>query len=197
VAAGEPAPIAAVQVHTPKGGVGSDVPKPANGGGSSLKSLDALAERFAREKAEKKAQTNNVEEDVARSYALNTGIVLDAEKLATALKKVGEDWKQANKFTLGSILINAGLRIQHNKVVIAVTSEVEQGMLEKDRSDLLGRLREVSGYADIFLELEVDAALSAQQDMRPYTLEEKLKAMSQANPALRKLQEIFKTRIVQ
>lgn len=150
--------------------------------------MDALEKRQA-EKEKKSGQEENF------NYSINPNINIDAQKFEQVLKHYIERLKKANRMNLASALQNGKGIFQHNKLSFSLENELLKQMVEKE-TDLLPYLRENLAVPEIFWELGVDETLSPVRSEVPYTNEEKLSEMAKKNPNLRKLQEIFRTRII-
>ncbi|MEZ4830084.1 MAG: hypothetical protein R3C61_27945 [Bacteroidia bacterium] len=129
------------------------------------------------------------------SYSVNPNVEIDSEKFNQVLKNYIERLKQANRMNLASALQNGRAVFVHNKLSFSLENELLKQMVEKE-TDLLPYLRNQLAVPEIFWELSVDETLAPRRKEVPYTNEEKLSEMARNNPSIRKLQEIFRTRII-
>ena len=97
---------------------------------------------------------------------------------------------------LASAIREGKNELHHNRWSLAVANELLMGFVERERGFLLPAMRSRLGVAELFLELSVDISLAESKTGLPYTDEQKLQVMLEENPAIRKLQEIFKARII-
>ncbi len=157
--------------------------------GDDLSAMQADLEKKAAEAKARYAQDEQV------TYSVNPAVQVDEGDFQTALSQYAERLKAINKMNLASILLNGKTTFTHNRWEFVVENELQLGMIEKEKA-LLPFLREQLKVVDLFLQLSYNEEAARQADMIPYTDDEKLKVMSDSNPALRRLQEIFKTRII-
>ncbi|MEZ4773120.1 MAG: hypothetical protein R3D00_08050 [Bacteroidia bacterium] len=150
--------------------------------------MNAL-EKLQAEKEKKSGQEENF------SYSINPNIDIDGKKFEQVLKNYIEILKKGNRMNLASALQNGKAVLTHNKLSFSLENELLKQMVEKE-TDLLPYLRTNLSVNEIFWELSVDESLSPARKEIPYTNEEKLSEMARKNPSLRKLQEIFRTRII-
>jgi DNA polymerase III subunit gamma/tau len=158
--------------------------------GSSLEDMKKVVEE---EKAAA-PEPEKVAEEPA-SYELNPTLSVSEPAFAKALDQYIERLQALGKLNLAAILRNGKTDLIHNRWQLTVESELFQGMVEKEQA-LLPFLREQLEIGELFLEIVVDESATLARDTIPYTDEQKLQAMSQKNPNLRQLQEIFGTRII-
>ncbi|MDX2249808.1 MAG: hypothetical protein SF052_23695 [Bacteroidia bacterium] len=146
-------------------------------------------EKLQAEKEKKSIQEENF------SYSVNPNIEIDLVKFEQVLQTYTEILKKANRMNLASALLNGRAVFEHNKLIFSLENELLKQMVEKE-TDLLPYLRQNLNVAEIFWELKVDESLTPVRSHTPYTNEEKLSEMTKKNPNLKRLQEIFRTRII-
>lgn len=96
---------------------------------------------------------------------------------------------------LASAIKEGNNQILHNRWTLEVANDVLLQIVKRE-TDLLPRMRSNLEVNELFMDLRVDPKLVTQSSDKPYTEEQKLKVMSEENDALKRLQEIFKTRII-
>lgn len=96
---------------------------------------------------------------------------------------------------LASAIREGKNQLHHNQWTLEVANDVLLQIVRRE-TGLLPRMRAKLGVNELFMELRVDPSLVSQATDRPYTEEQKLKVMTDENEALKRLQEIFKTRII-
>ena len=166
--------------------------KNANGlAGKGLGSLDAFQKELARKKAEEPEE----EEEIPQEYTVNPSINISEstfkDSFDTLLKRL-----RAENQILASTLENADIQLHHNCMKVRVRHEMGINILHKETAELLPFFRQSLSVPELFMELTIDESLQDKKEEIPYTPEQKLRVMSQENPALARLQKIFKTRII-
>lgn len=163
---------------------------------SSLKIGDTLSafEQIVEER--KAAEPEPVEEEAVVEYGLNPGIQIPEEAFRRELGEVVKVLQDGHKMNLASAIREGKNELHHNRWSLAVANELLMGFVERERGFLLPAMRSRLGVAELFLELSVDISLAESKTGLPYTDEQKLQVMLEENPAIRKLQEIFKARII-
>ncbi|RMG23985.1 MAG: hypothetical protein D6730_13390 [Bacteroidetes bacterium] len=136
------------------------------------------------------------EAENTNSYQLNPAVELDKQQFEAALNTYIEQLKASNKMNLASGLQASKSSFRHNEWTLSLGSEIFKNMLERERENLLLFLREKLQIPDLYVRLQIDESLQQSREHKPYTQEEKLKEMARKNPSVKKLQEIFKTRII-
>lgn len=152
---------------------------------------------FQQKKQQDEIQKANAPQVEEPKDSLDKGAQLDQGRVEAAIAQWGEELKVANRITLATSLTQAAIKLEFNKLILALGSDVERSMMERDRTEIAVVLREKTGYASLFIEIVVDPSLIPQREDKPYTMEDKLKVLSEKNPAMRRLQETFRTRILQ
>lgn len=94
------------------------------------------------------------------------------------------------KYRIASLLRPDAYRLEHNKWIQAVPSEVVKQQLTEERS-VIEYMRKHTGVQNLMLEMEIQELPPNPNDARPYTNEEKLEQMVSKNPALRQLMKKF------
>ncbi|MDP5169847.1 MAG: hypothetical protein NWR72_06355 [Bacteroidia bacterium] len=157
--------------------------------GDNLSAFAQIVEELKPEQDDNKAEEEQV------SYSLNEAIHIPKEKFDKALAGLIEQLQGENKMNLASAIKEGKTELLHNRWSLAVANEVLFQIVEREK-DLLPYLRDQLEVSELFLALTVDSSGANDTSARPYTEEQKLKVMTEENPALKRLQEIFKTRII-
>ena len=97
---------------------------------------------------------------------------------------------------LASCLQEGKTLLTHNHWTLTLENGLLKGMLDREKEGILLFLRQELQVPELYLTIKVDERSQNTKASKPYTNEEKLKEMVQKNPSLKKLQEIFKTRII-
>ena len=163
---------------------------------SKFKLSDSFSqmEEVLTKKIEEEKKNQNTEEEFT-GYEVNPSIEVDASRFSQALDQYIGKLKSGGRMNLASALENGRYEFEHNKFRFYTENEILKQMLERE-SDLLPHLRQMTGVNELFWELLIDETQKDNRKNIPYTNEEKLKEMGNKNPSLKKLQEIFKTRII-
>ncbi|MDX2284360.1 MAG: hypothetical protein NW241_09370 [Bacteroidia bacterium] len=156
-------------------------------------SLDDIQAQLRRAREQAGAAAPPPEE--VRVYTVNPAVQIDPQALKNALDAYAAQQKLRHNMTLASALEHGSSGLHHNRWRLAVDNEIYLQKVDQDK-DLLPYLRQQLGAPDLYLELSIRPPDESRREAVPYTNEAKLAEMSQRNPALRKLQEIFKTRII-
>lgn len=158
--------------------------------------LNEAQSQYEQIQKRKSAQQVNQVEEAAAVYQLNQQITIDQQRFEQLINSYTDSLKQQNKMNLASGLQQGKSTLKHNHWTLRLSNEVMKGMLEREKEGLLIFLREKLQIPDLYLTVEVDESEQSVNERKPYTNEEKLKEMSIKNPSLKKLQKIFKTRII-
>jgi len=126
---------------------------------------------------------------------LNEAIHIDQAQFQQALEAYGDELRGRNKMNLAAALSQSQHILTHNKWCCLANNELERDLIEQDK-DLLAFLRNILACNELFLELSLSETPQSTDIEIPYSPEEKLKAMTQINPALKKLQKLFNARII-
>lgn len=130
------------------------------------------------------------------SYQLNPAISLPEADFRRHLGEYVAQLQAANRMTLASILEECPSTLEHNRWRVQLHNELQQQILDRDRTQVLPFLRERLRCPELFLEIQLDEAAAPAPSTSLYTPEEKLRELSRRYPELQKLQEIFNTRII-
>jgi len=125
----------------------------------------------------------------------NTSIQVDRDQLLNHLQKYIEQMQDQNKMNLATALAQADHSLDHNKWICKANNELQKKLIDQDK-EVLAFLRKQLRTPELFLELSISQNIKKATDHQPYTPEEKLKAMMEKNPSLKKLQKLFNTRII-
>ncbi len=96
---------------------------------------------------------------------------------------------------LASAIKEGRSELFHNRWSLRVANHLEEQIVAKDKG-LMPYLREQLGVGELFLALSIEEQPKQSKDLRSLGIEDKLRIMTEENPALKRLQEIFKTRII-
>lgn len=146
-------------------------------------------------KEEKASQPVEPIEDEPVEYSLNPAITIPEDRFRQELAKLVSWIQQSGKMNLASAIKEGNNQILHNRWTLEVANDVLLQIVKRE-TDLLPRMRSNLEVNELFMDLRVDPKLVTQSSDKPYTEEQKLKVMSEENDALKRLQEIFKTRII-
>lgn len=129
-----------------------------------------------------------------KSYSIQKEIYISQEVFMEAFSSYLDILKMQNKHNLANILETSQHAFTHNCWELTVP-EGFVNLVEKDQ-EMLPFLRENVRQPQLFVEIKQGATFINPNDQKPYSEEDKLKAMSVKNPALLELQKKFKTRII-
>lgn len=128
-------------------------------------------------------------------YSLNPSIHIPEEQFQAELDALVSWIQETGKMNLASAIKEGKNQLHHNQWTLEVANDVLFQIVRRE-TGLLPRMRAKLGVNELFMELKVDPSLVSQATDRPYTEEQKLNVMTDENEALKRLQEIFKTRII-
>jgi DNA polymerase-3 subunit gamma/tau len=180
-------------------GSGSDSPLTANTEGQKRskilrgpfllpKNLDDIT-LFSSPKA---AGDKREEED--RFVEYDTRVEIQPEVFEAAYDQLLDFLASDGRFRIASLLRKDAYRLDHNRWIQAVPSEVVRKQLSDERF-VLEFMRERTGVGNLILKLEIQELPPNPNDVRPYTNEEKLEMMLAKNPQLRLLMKRFDAHI--
>lgn len=86
------------------------------------------------------------------------------------------------------IILSKPIKVAESKIQLTITNSVEIAMIEGVEVELLGYLRSELQNSSIAFDYQIS---EGTEERRPYTAEEKFKAMAKKNPALLKLADEF------
>ena len=128
-------------------------------------------------------------------YVINPQIQLDIQAFNEALFKYSSKAKSNKRMNIVAALLQVKHELKHNQWTCKVDNEIQQDLIEKEQ-DLLAFMRSELDCPSLFREFEMHIPDKSQEEKIPYTQEEKLKALAEKNPSLKRLQELFATRII-
>ena len=117
-------------------------------------------------------------------------IQLDQEAFLTQLHAYVRHLQTQNRMNQAVALTEAVHELDANKWCCAVHSDLQEKLISQDK-DLLPFLRTKLEIPQLFLELSIAEASPTESSAKPYTPEEKLKAMAEKNPHLEKIDGII------
>jgi DNA polymerase-3 subunit gamma/tau len=138
-------------------------------------------------------QTNSgkqSEEEAEAFVAYDTRVEIPKDVFEAAYHKMLEMLAADRRFSITSLLRQDAYRLDHNKWIQMVPSDVGRRQLLDERQ-LVDYMRQQTGVSNLLLEVEVVELAPNPNDKRPYTNEEKLEQMLTKNPALRQLMKRF------
>jgi DNA polymerase III subunit gamma/tau len=133
---------------------------------------------------------SEAEEEVEAFVAYDTRVVISKEVFDAAYHKLLEHLSSDGRFRIASLLRQDAYRLDHNKWIQSVPSEVVRRQLADERH-VIDFMREATGVSNLLLEMEIIELGQNPNDKRPYTNEEKLDLMLSKNPSLRQLMKRF------
>lgn len=140
------------------------------------------------------SKQDQLEEDI--DYSLNPAVQIDKSLFDTAIAEFAETAKQSNKMNLKSAFQNPEYSLNHNHWTLKVENTIIFNVVEREKESLLPFMRNRLKVPDLFMDMEIESNHTRPDEVMPYTEEEKLNVMTSKNPSLKRLQEIFKTRII-
>ncbi len=155
--------------------------------------LNAFHEMISQE-----AETQPSDDDTSIETAqpvYNPEIQVDRDQFMAYLQEYIQQMQQQNKMNLATALAQADHILDHNKWICKANNELQKKLIDQDK-EVLALLRRKLRTPGLFLELSISQNIKKTTDHQPYTPEEKLQAMMEKNPALKKLQKLFNTRII-
>lgn len=114
----------------------------------------------------------------------------EQQPVTTELVRAKLDTYLVQKKVTGTvkIILSKPVKVEDNSVKLTINNSVEISMIENIEVELLGYLRAQLKNSDIAFNYEIT---EDKEERRPYTSEEKFKAMAKKNPALLKLADEF------
>ncbi|MFN0201928.1 MAG: hypothetical protein ACKVTZ_10430 [Bacteroidia bacterium] len=159
----------------------TEIPVENNYASISQKNLEKKVEKL-----------QNVEEE---QYMENTNIRIDTAKFNQILDNLIQYLNESQKTTISTLLSTKSYRLEYNKWIFSIPSDIHKQLLEKEKDLIISYIRKQMGMNEIYLQLVVDTNLHVIE-RKPYTNVEKAREMASKNPLLVQLQEMFKTRII-
>lgn len=132
------------------------------------------------------------EEESDEFVVYDPTVNVDKAAFTQALNELVAGLHANNNYRIASILNLEAFRLDHNKWIQTVTSEVAKRQL-RDERHLVTQMRSKLKVPNLMLEIEVDEAYTNPEDAIPYTNEQKLDMMLEKNPALREFMRKFDT----
>jgi DNA polymerase-3 subunit gamma/tau len=130
------------------------------------------------------------DEDQEAFVEYDQRVVIDIAVFEAAYGKLLEFLTSDGKFRIATLLRQDAYRLDHNKWIQGVPSEVVRRQLAEERF-VVDFMREHTGITNLLLEMEIMELAPNPNDSRPYTNEEKLDQMLNKNPSLRLLMKKF------
>lgn len=132
------------------------------------------------------------EEDESEFIQYDTSVNIDAGQFDAAMDELIAQLNEERKIIVASMLGKKDYRLDHNKWVQNVPTDVARKQLEQER-DIVFFLREKIAVPNLILEIEIVEQAPNPDDTRPYTNDEKLELLLEKNPDLRLLMKKFDT----
>jgi DNA polymerase-3 subunit gamma/tau len=117
-------------------------------------------------------------------------VTIDPVVFEAAYTKLLDFLNADGRYRVVSLLRMDAYRLDHNKWIQGVPSEVVRRQLADERF-VIDYMREHTGVTNLLLEMEIQELAASANDSRPYTNEQKLDQMITQNPALRQLMKKF------
>lgn len=137
------------------------------------------------------SQTKGGKEEEQEAFVeYDERVTIDPEVFEAAYLKLLDMLNSEGKFRVVSLLRQDAYRLDHNKWIQGVPSEVVRKQLADERF-VVDFMREHTGVTNLLLEMEIQELAANPNDSRPYTNEEKLDQMLNKNPHLRILMKKF------
>lgn len=166
--------------------------KPATSGLKIANDLSGFEQIVEEAKAN---QPEEVKEEEEVEYSLNPSINIPQEQFESALQELIHKVQEEGKMNMGSAIKEGKNSLYHNQWTLEVANDVLLKIVKREKG-LMPYMREKLSVMELFMDLKVDDSLVTSKSDKPYTEEQKLKVMTDENEALKRLQEIFKTRII-
>lgn len=162
---------------------------------SGLKIANDLSgfEQIVEEAKANQPEEEKEEEEV--EYSLNPSINIPQEQFDAALQELVHKVQEEGKMNMASAIREGKNTVHHNQWTLEVANDVLLKIVKREKA-LMPYMREKLSVMELFMDLKVDGSLVERTGDKPYTEEQKLKVMTDENEALKRLQEIFKTRII-
>ena len=122
-------------------------------------------------------------------------ISIDYEKFLQSLHGYTQQLQSQNRMNQAVALTEAEHELKGNAWYCQVKNDLSEKLISQDK-DLLPFMRNQLNTPELFMELTISEIEIEQKSNIPYTPEEKLKAMAEKNPTLKKLMELFNARII-
>ncbi|MEM6632843.1 MAG: hypothetical protein AAF694_24445 [Bacteroidota bacterium] len=142
-----------------------------------------------------KESSGDSSQDLDHSPVFNPEIQIDKEAFLKFLHIYVNQLQTQNRMNQAMALTEAEHQLNGNSWKCIVKNDLSERLISQDK-DLLPYLRDQLSLPQLFLEVEISEAISDESSTRPYTPEEKLKAMAEKNPSLKKLMKLFNARII-
>lgn len=155
---------------------------------------DKVESKYEEHTKAEKAKENGVETET--EYVLNPSVEIDTTLFEQNLKDIIQKLKKENKMNMAMALESGNSVLTHNCWKLSLENDLLLRVMDRNKDRVLNYFRSKLQQPDLFLEMNVEAPNNIEKATKPYTNEEKLREMSQNNPALQELQKIFKTRII-
>lgn len=137
------------------------------------------------------SQTKGGKEEEQEAFVeYDERVTIDPKVFEAAYLKLLDMLNSEGKFRVVSLLRQDAYRLDHNKWIQGVPSEVVRKQLADERF-VVDFMREHTGVTNLLLEMEIQELAANPNDSRPYTNEEKLDQMLNKNPHLRILMKKF------
>ncbi len=136
----------------------------------------------------------SAEDEVEDFVEYDTNVNITKKDFDAAYSSLLNHLNEEGKFRITSLLRKDAYRLDHNRWIQSVPSEVVKRQLEDERM-VLEYMRERTGVGNLLLNLEIVALPTNPDDVRPFTTEEKLDQMLSSNPLLRDFMRRFDTAV--
>jgi DNA polymerase-3 subunit gamma/tau len=141
------------------------------------------------DKAVRKKQDESGEEE-QEFVAYDPTVTVDEKKFEEALEALLKELSENSNLRIASILRRDGWRLDHNKWIQTVTSQIAHRQLKEERQ-LVTWMRERVGVPNLMLEIEIDEKSTTTNVEIPLTNQQKLELMMDKNPDLQDFMRRF------
>ena len=157
-----------------------------------VQDLDQIESLMQKQAGENPADTSDTTD---HSPVFNPDISIDKEAFLKYLHVYVNQLQTQNRMNQAVALTDAEHQLEGNLWKCLVKNDLSERLISQDK-DLLPYLRDQLNIPQLFLEVEISEAIADENSSQPYTPEEKLKAMTEKNPSLKKLMKLFNARII-
>lgn len=133
-------------------------------------------------KAVQKKQEESGEEE-QEFVAYDPTVDIDEEKFGQALEALLKELSDKGNLRIASILRRDGWKLDHNKWIQTVTSQIAHRQLKEERQ-LVNWMRDRLNVPNLMLEIEIDEKQTTTNVEIPLTNQQKLEMMMEKNPDL-------------
>jgi DNA polymerase III subunit gamma/tau len=185
-----PNPSVTATVPEPKQNVGNTFVPPPDPKKGKLKGMFVLPKLDELDLEGVRLNADGTPEEAEAFVAYDTTVQIPKDRFDAAYSALLNQLNTEGKFRIASLLRQDAYRLDHNKWIQAVPSDVVKRQLTEERF-LVDYMRGQTGVGNLLLEIEILELPPNPNDQRPLSPEEKLDQMLAKNPALRALMKRF------